>query len=140
MNHLNVITSSRELRFYDKYLDIIESNNYKESRFMIEACVKLGKIEYLAHVYENGKNAKKNTIYLTLCDNASRYGQLICLQYGHDNGCMWYEGTCLYAAMNGHIDCLRYALSHGCPHNKSNCIRYTTNQEKVKALFKELRV
>jgi hypothetical protein len=42
---------------------------------------------------------------------------IVYLQYAHENGCIWFENTCLNAAISGNIDCLIYAHENGCPWN-----------------------
>lgn len=34
-------------------------------------------------------------------------GQLDCLKYTHENGCVWNENTNANAARNGHLDCVK---------------------------------
>ena len=50
------------------------------------------------------------------------------LQYLHENGCPWDEGTCYYAAKEGHVDVLRYAHEKGCPWNPTPTTCYMAAQ------------
>ena len=53
------------------------------------------------------------------CRTAASKGQLVCLQYLHENGCPWDKTTIEYAEMGrpnrGHADCVEYAKKNGCP-------------------------
>ena len=55
------------------------------------------------------------------CAKAAENGHLDCLIYLHEQGCPWDRRTCMYAARNGHLDCLRYAFDHGCPYDIEIC-------------------
>ena len=48
------------------------------------------------------------------CMYAAKNGQLLCLQYLHENGCRWNAKTCEAAAENGHLNVLQYAVRNGC--------------------------
>ena len=43
------------------------------------------------------------------------------LQWAHENGCPWDEGTCEYAAQGGHLEVLQWARENGCPWDKETC-------------------
>ena len=55
------------------------------------------------------------------CFAAAFGGHLECLKYLHEKGCRWDEMTCTFAAHNGHFDCLKYACENGCPWNVWAC-------------------
>ena len=45
---------------------------------------------------------------------AARYGNLNCLIYLHEQGCLWNSWTCVAAARGGHLVCLIYLHENGC--------------------------
>ena len=49
------------------------------------------------------------------CVEMALSGNLVLLQYLHENGCPWDKRTCSAAAQNGHLECLKYAHEKGCP-------------------------
>ena len=52
------------------------------------------------------------------CSEMAEKGSLELLQFLHENGCPWDEGTCSAAAHYGHLECLKYAHENGCPWDK----------------------
>ena len=46
---------------------------------------------------------------------AAEGGHLEVLQWAHQNGCPWDEGTCKAAAKKGHLEVLKWARQNGCP-------------------------
>ena len=55
------------------------------------------------------------------CEAAAFNGQLNCLKYLHEQGCPWDVETCRYAVSNGHLDCLKYAIEKGCGWDRYIC-------------------
>ncbi len=55
------------------------------------------------------------------CHNAAMYGHLDCLKWARENSCDWNVYTCSFAAFYGHLDCLKYARENGCPWNERTC-------------------
>ena len=49
------------------------------------------------------------------CVEMALSGNLVLLQYLHEEGCPWNERTCAAAASGGHLECLKYAHEKGCP-------------------------
>jgi len=47
--------------------------------------------------------------------NCAACNMLDCLQYAHEHGCPWDENTTISAATYGALSCLKYAYEHGCP-------------------------
>jgi len=56
-----------------------------------------------------------------MCRCATRYGQLECLKYLHENGCPWDELTCEYGAQYGQLECLKYLHENKCPWDEWTC-------------------
>lgn len=52
-----------------------------------------------------------------VCAQAAMDGDLVRLQWLHENHCPWDEYTCSAAARVGNLDILRWAHEHGCPMN-----------------------
>jgi len=78
-----------------------------------------------ARVAKNEINYRKNTRFRSfdnvVCKKDARNGQLECLVYLHDNGCLWDEDTCRANAESEHIDLMRYAHENGCPWDENTC-------------------
>ena len=56
------------------------------------------------------------------CEQMALKGNLVLLQYLHENGCPWDKATCSAAAVNGgHLECLKYLHDKGCPWDKTTC-------------------
>jgi len=82
------------------------------------------------------------------CCQASKFNQLDCLKFAHENGCPWdvrvyefaaeqghlrcmeyadqeqlpwHSSVCAIAARSGQLECLQFAHSHGCPWD-SSCV------------------
>ena len=55
------------------------------------------------------------------CAGAAKGGHLHVLKYAHENGCPWDRMTCNYAAAGGHLQVLRYARENGCPWSEQTC-------------------
>jgi hypothetical protein len=101
----------------------------------IDACAKIGNIQYLKYLHDNGCEwdnwvcrcaAQEGYIeclrylhgkgcdWYTSCDGAAGCGQIECLKYLHENGCEWNKWTCASAALGGQIECLKYLHENGC--------------------------
>ncbi|KAE9521321.1 hypothetical protein AGLY_018279, partial [Aphis glycines] len=78
-----------------------------------------------ARAAKNAINCRKNTRFRSfdnvVCKEAACNGQLECLVYLYNNGCLWDEDTCRAAAYKGHMDMLRYAHENHCPWDENTC-------------------
>ena len=85
-----------------KILPEISINN----EFIKDYAVKLGKLEILKYLHENGYPwHKSGSATLEAC----LYGQIECLRYSYENGSNWHIDSTLQAARTGNLDCLKYA-------------------------------
>ena len=51
----------------------------------------------------------------------AKNGNINCLRYAHEKGCLWNIKTCKDIAFSGHLNCLKYAHENGCPWDKRTC-------------------
>ena len=58
---------------------------------------------------------------------SARQGNLRCLRWAHEHGCVWDANISIHAAANGHLDCLQYAREHGCIWDEIPFNSITTN-------------
>lgn len=66
------------------------------------------RLTYLSQINKISKNK--------LCREISRNGNVDLLIWARQNGCLWDEYTCTFAALNNHLSLLKYAVHNGCPH------------------------
>ncbi|CAB9531826.1 ankyrin containing protein (ISS) [Seminavis robusta] len=55
------------------------------------------------------------------CACATEHGHLELLQWLHANGCPWDVWTCTKAAENGHLEILQWLRENGCPWDVRTC-------------------
>lgn len=76
-------------------------------------CGMLSFAQYLRSI-GHGWVAEVHTYHtLNFTSVAARHGQVHCLQYALENGCILQYKTCILAAAGGHLDCLKCAHEHG---------------------------
>ena len=64
---------------------------------------------------------------LKTCSDAASNGYLEILKYARENGCSWDSTTTDAAALNGHLDCLKYAHEEDCIWHPSTCANAAKN-------------
>ena len=60
-------------------------------------------------------------------NNVTYLGELECLRYAHEHGCIWDDKTFAGAASNNHLNCLECCHQNNCPWNSTTFI-YATGE------------
>ena len=57
------------------------------------------------------------------------------LEYCRDNGCLWNELTCSFAADAGHLEVLKWCRKNGCPWNELTCSHAAENGHLGESMY-----
>jgi hypothetical protein len=68
------------------------------------------------------------------CYYAAESGRIDCLIYAHVNGCPWGGMTCYHAARGGHIECLMYAIENGCKWDYNICLNAASRAGRIECI------